>query len=257
MSSTPNAPPSAVSRPNPAIKQQAEILFDIEEEYVRDFLDCRDFTMVSVLTAYNLQKSVDYVIDAGIPGAIVECGVWRGGCMMMAAKRLLRRSALRDIWLFDTFAGMTEPGDEDAKTYLGEDNRPVTVSARTMWTERYGASGKEWCFADRSDVEANLRSTGYPMNHVRMVEGDVAETLTGDIPDEIAILRLDTDWYASSKVELEVLYPRLKAGGVLILDDYGGWHGQRQATDEFFSKTSPILLHRVDRGCRAGIKSVG
>lgn len=242
--------------PGPAIRFNDELLFDIEEDCLRDFQSCQPFTMTSLLAAYHLQNSVDYVLNAEIPGAIVECGVWRGGCMMLAAHRLKRRGAERDIWLYDTFAGMTEPGDEDAKTMMGADGKPVVVAAKQMWTEDYRSNGREWCFADREDVETNLRSTGYSMDRIRMVEGDVAETLRISVPEKIAVLRLDTDWYASTKLELEVLYPRLQRGGVLILDDYGGWHGQRKATDEFFSKTHPILLNRIDRACRAGIKLV-
>jgi predicted O-methyltransferase YrrM len=106
-----------------------------------------------------------------------------------------------------------------------------------------------------ADVQANLRSTGYPVERMRFVVGDVADTVPREAPERIAILRLDTDWYASTRHELEHLYPRLAVGGVLIVDDYGHWEGARLAVDEFLERTSaPILLNRIDYTGRIGVK---
>jgi O-methyltransferase len=90
-----------------------------------------------------------------------------------------------------------------------------------------------------------------------LVPGRVEETLAFDLPDQIALLRLDTDWYESTKVSLEQLYPRLVPGGVLIIDDYGHWQGCRKAVDDYFYKTDQkILLQRIDYTGRIGIKTV-
>lgn len=238
-----------------AIRTGEDVIFDLEEDYVRRYLDVRDYTMISLFCGYNLLKSVDYVVDRKVPGAIVECGVWRGGCMMMAATQLLHHGVTdREIWLYDTFAGMTEPGELDVKAKIDPDGRTVMESARGTWTAKRRDDGNDWCFASLDEVRGNLERTGYPDDRLHYVQGDVAETLRHELPERIAILRLDTDWYESTRIELDALYPRLSVGGVLIVDDYGGWLGQQKAVDEYFAEHGPILLNRIDRSCRVGVK---
>jgi O-methyltransferase len=83
----------------------------------------------------------------------------------------------------------------------------------------------------------------------------VEDTLPDQAPERIALLRLDTDWYASTKHELEQLYPRLAEGGVLIVDDYGHYEGARRAVDEYFRAAGePVLLNRIDFSGRLVIK---
>jgi hypothetical protein len=90
---------------------------------------------------------------------------------------------------------------------------------------------------------------------VHFVQGPVEETLPGTTPDSVALLRLDTDWYESTLHELTHLYPRMSAGGVLIIDDFGHWDGARRAVTEYFSTSAkPILLTRTDYTGRMGIK---
>lgn len=205
------------------------------------------FTMTSPERIAALRQAVIHVCRHGIAGAIVECGVWRGGSMMAVARTLLEIGASRDLVLFDTFAGMTppEPIDRDI----------AGTPAATALDREDVATGATWAASPLADVVANLRSTGYPADRMRLVAGDVAETLPREAPERIAILRLDTDWYASTRHELEHLYPRLAVGGVLIVDDYGHWEGARRAVDEFLERTSaPILLNRIDYTGRIGIK---
>jgi hypothetical protein len=84
----------------------------------------------------------------------------------------------------------------------------------------------------------------------------VERTVPAAAPPALALLRLDTDWYESTRHELEHLYPRLSAGGVLIIDDYGHWKGSRRATDEFIAATPDFgLLSRIDGTGRLAIKS--
>jgi O-methyltransferase len=85
------------------------------------------------------------------------------------------------------------------------------------------------------------------------VKGKVEDTIPANIPERIALLRLDTDFYRSTRHELEHLYPRLERGGVLIIDDYGAYVGARQATDEYFA-SRPFLLNRIDEHVRCGVK---
>ncbi len=93
-----------------------------------------------------------------------------------------------------------------------------------------------WIYYSLDTVKNRLNSTGYPQDKLHYIVGDVMNTLKdkSNIPDKIAILRLDTDWYESSKFELEQLYDNVVDGGVIIFDDYFHWEGQRKATDEFF-----------------------
>lgn len=210
----------------------------------------RPYSMTSAERLWSLLNAVRYVVAEGIPGDIVECGVWRGGSMMAAARELLALGVTdRRIWLYDTYAGMTTPTSADIEAGTG-------VSAAAMLAETPVADGNNvWCVAGRADVEANLRSTGYPFSQFTFVEGDVAQTLLSSAPTSIALLRLDTDWYESTRAGLNVLYPRLAVGGVCILDDYGHWEGARKAVDEYFEMHGPRpLMHPIDYSGRVFLK---
>jgi O-methyltransferase len=103
-------------------------------------------------------------------------------------------------------------------------------------------------------VQENFRDAGADTN-VEFVKGDVAETLLVHGPDSISVLRLDTDFYVSTRIELERLYPKLSRGGVIIVDDYGSYEGSRRATDEFFAQeANPPLLNRISKTIWAGVK---
>jgi hypothetical protein len=157
----------------------------------------------------------------------------------------------RRIWLYDTFAGMTPPTSADIEAGSG-------VTAEEMLANTPVQDGDNvWCVAGRADVEANVRSTGYPFERFTFVEGDVSKTLQQTVPEKIALLRLDTDWYESTKTELEVLYPRLSIGGVCIFDDYGHWQGARRAVDEYFERLGyRPYMHPIDYSGRVLIKTV-
>jgi O-methyltransferase len=206
--------------------------------YDADFVDlyerCREFTMTSIQRMDALHTAVRYVVRADIPGDVVECGVWRGGSSMLAAGTLKELGASRTVWLYDTFEGMTAPTYNDG------------AEALETWSQQ----GNRWCNADLEDVRRNMASIGY--SHVRYVKGPVEHTIPGEIPERISLLRLDTDFYKSTQHELEHLWPRLSPGGVLVLDDYGRWEGQRRAVDEYFNR--PLLLTRLDSPGRIAVK---
>ena len=211
----------------------------------------RPFTMTSAERLWSLIGAVRYVTDAGLPGDFVECGVWRGGSVMAMAKELNRLSVTdRQIWLYDTYAGMTAPTDFDVEAGTG------VAATEMLSTTEIGDGNNVWCVAGRADVEANVRSTGYPFSNFHFIEGDVAQTLQTSVPEKIALLRLDTDWYESTRVGLEVLYPRLVPGGVCILDDYGHWQGARTAVDEYFAAQGHRpYMHPIDYSGRVFIKN--
>jgi hypothetical protein len=181
---------------------------------------------------------------------LAECGVWRGGSVMLMASTLLSRGCTgRTIWLYDTFDGVTPPGDEDVQEMSGR--RAGDILGERVRSE----DDPFWGVAPRELVEGNLRRTGYPMHRFRFVQGDVLETIPAEAPERLSVLRLDTDWYRSTRHELEQLYPRLSPGGVLIVDDYGYWRGARKATDEYFRTLGARpLLHRIDYTGRICVK---
>jgi hypothetical protein len=165
-------------------------------------------------------QALHYVDSKGIDGDVVECGVWHGGNIMLA--RFL--SPKRTCWLYDTFTGMPPPGPLDTK----RSGNP----ARDSFVGKLAVS--------RETVIANLREQDcWDDDRIRLVPGRVEDTLQYSVPNQIAVLHLDTDWYESTKIELEVLYPRLSPGGILIVDDYGHWAGARKAVDDYFRKARP------------------
>ena len=210
----------------------------------------RPYTMTSPERLWSLIDGVRFIIQENLAGDFVECGVWRGGSVMAMALELNRLGVQdRNIWLYDTFTGMTEPTDLDVESGTGKS------AAELLRTTDVGDGNNVWCVADRTDVEANITSTGYPMGLMTLVEGDVSETLQQTLPSEVALLRLDTDWYESTKSCMEMLYPRLVPGGVCILDDYGHWAGARQAVDEYFdNQGSRPYMHVIDFGGRVFTK---
>jgi O-methyltransferase len=221
----------------------------LEPEFQRILAKSRPFTMASRERLYAVFQAVQYVSRNEIPGDIVECGVWRGGASMVAALALLSENdTARRLWLYDTFAGMTTPTDKDVHRWAGE-------NARRTWTRFQRGEHNDWCYASLQEVKKNLYSTGYQQGQIEFIKGDVVTTLASGGPDRISVLRLDTDWYDSTKVELETLYPRLSPHGVLIVDDYGVWDGARRATDEYFEcKNIKMLFQRTDYTGRMGLK---
>jgi hypothetical protein len=112
-------------------------------------------------------------------------------------------------------------------------------------TKHKDDEGSTWCEVNENQVRANLASLGVDLSMCNFVAGPVEKTLVnGPLPKKIALLRLDTDWYESTLIELQVLFPKLVKGGVLIIDDYGHWQGARRAVDEYFEglKFNPLLI---------------
>jgi hypothetical protein len=209
----------------------------------------RPYTMTSPERISALVNAVRWLVDEKVGGAFVECGVWRGGSMMAVARTLLAAGVDdRELCLFDTFEGMTAP------TAADQDFRGRRAEGKFLRTRR-GANSSDWCRATLAEVRANLARTGYPPARVRYVKGRVEETVPESAPDQIALLRLDTDWYESTKHELVHLWPRLVPGGICILDDYGYWAGCRQAVDEYVAEQGlRVLMHRVDDTGRLIVK---
>jgi hypothetical protein len=212
------------------------------------------YTMTGIARVSALVDAVRYCVRREIPGDFGECGVWRGGSVLAMLLTLQELGVEdRDVYLFDTFEGMPPPSEHDTSAYV--------PPAQESWdeAERSGTRIYDDIFAAEVFDEATLRETvlgsGYPEERIHFVRGRVEDTLPAGAPDSFALLRLDTDWYESTKHEMEHLYPRLQPGGVLIVDDYGFWEGCRRAVDEYFESTGqPLLLNRIDYTGRIAVK---
>ena len=221
---------------------------DIEPEFWNLYRLCASATMTGAERMYALYKAVQYVVSRDVPGDVVECGVWRGGSSMLCALTLgALGDAGRHVYLYDTFAGMPAPTDGDVFI----DGAP----ADPIWAASQRDDHNDWCYAGLSEVKANMASTHFPEKRTHFVVGKVEDTIPEVCPTQISLLRLDTDFYESTRHELNELFPRLSANGVLIIDDYGAWAGARQAVDEYFRENPPaILLNRLDYSGRIGVK---
>jgi hypothetical protein len=224
-------------------------LSDFDPAAIKVIDRVQPYTMTSPDRIFALVQAIRYVTNAGIPGSIVEAGVWRGGSAMAAAIELMTHGdQTRDLYLYDTYEGMSEPTKEDL------DFRGQAADSQLASSEK-STNSQIWAYSPIEEVRQNLLSTGYPGEKLHFIKGKVEDTIPGEIPDQIALLRLDTDWYESTKHEMEHLYPRLVSGGVLILDDYGHWQGARQAVDEYIAAHNlHLLLNRIDNTGRIALK---
>lgn len=183
------------------------------------------------------EAAVQYVIKNNIEGVFIECGVGDGQFERIWISELKKYKTVRDIYMYDTFSGLTMPGKYDYTCEKASWNMNKDEVLKTWETQIINDKTNGWCYTPLEKVKESLEMTGYPSNKLHYIVGDVLQTLQHpeNIPDKIAILRLDTDWYESSKFELEKLYPNVVKGGVVIFDDYLHWDGQRRATDEYFA----------------------
>lgn len=178
---------------------------------------------LSITSKERIEKLYDLLESIrlnNIDGDLVECGIYRGGNILGMMEYCSFYSMNKTIWIYDTFSGMTQPSDLD----IDHKNKKAIDQLN-----------KIRCFASLCEVQKNLSVSSY--KNIRYVVGDVCETLTENNPDKISLLRLDTDWYESTRCELDILFPKLVDQGSLIVDDYGHWQGAKLAFDQYFSGT--------------------
>ena len=220
-----------------------------DNELINQILENR-WSMVSHAGLVATAKAVHYVIDNNIGGDFVECGVWRGGNAILAKSIIERKASQKKVWLYDTFEGMTEPGERDVHRTTGEGALNQYIKTKTN-------NGSEWCYSDIEEVKHNFSQANLTSRGLHFVKGDVAKTLAEqlNLPTSISVLRLDTDWYESTLAELNALYPIVSVGGVVLLDDYGTWEGQKVAVDEYWKSLEfKPMLSVTDHGRRSAIK---
>ena len=236
--------------PKVTVTQKIGVVRSLHPEHYSDVDDpafweicrhCFDYTLLPVDNLWSLYCAVQYICRRDIPGDLIECGVFLGGSLQLiaetlaAAEKTSRDERSRKIWAYDTFGGFVRRSDSDT-TFAGD----VICDYQTP--------------NFRHETEANLFSVPY-RDRIHIVEGDVTETMKTRKPDRVSLLRLDTDSYDTTLAELQILYPRLSVGGVLIIDDYGYCKGARQAVEEYFADPAKALLFmRSDSFCRLAVK---
>lgn len=222
---------------------------DFDQETINSIVSVRPYTLTSPERIYALCEAVKYIVNSKIPGDIVECGVWKGGSMIAVARTLIELNDWsRNLYLFDTFEGMTEPSEKDV------DYKGFSASKSLTSSSKEEDINSIWCYAPLDAVKMAFKSVDYDNNKIHFVKGKVEETIPSEAPKTISLLRLDTDWYESTKHELIHLFPRISPGGVIIIDDYGHWQGARKAVDEYIEQNKiQILLNRIDYTGRIGV----
>jgi hypothetical protein len=214
----------------------------IEEKLIQK---CLQYSMTNTERMWSLIQSFHHVRQESLSGDFVECGVWKGGNIILLKKLIHKFNFKKKIYGFDTFEGMVEPTSYDVN-YNDK-------SAKKMFDEHKEKKiGFAMCSLE--EVRKNIiKNTN--VDNILLIKGKVENTLKikKNLPKKISILRLDTDFYESTKIELEILFPKLVKGGVLIVDDYGFWKGSKKAVDEYFGNYRQFL-HYIDHSCRLLIK---
>ena len=229
-------------------------IVEAKEDEINLLNSSAKYSMTSLARRWALINSIKYVKNKKIDGDFVECGVWKGGNLIIFNNLNQKYGLKKKIFGFDTFTGMSEPT-------IYDDNF-LNVNAKKEWEKNKKANDVNLsfnCYSSLDEVKNNIvsLSSGKNLENINFIQGKVEDTLLikKNLPNKISILRLDTDWYESTKVELEILFPRLTNGGVLIIDDYGQWKGSRKAVDEYFQNQN-IVMHYVDFSCRMIFKNL-
>jgi O-methyltransferase len=242
-------------------EERASLGYELEAPALAAIAKVRPYTMLPPERLITLYQQAAHCEKTGLQGAFVECGVWKGGSVaLMALANLGQGVARRDLHLFDAFTDICEPDQAvDGERAIRE------VKA---WGKGAGATGKlapVTGFYDSMGGAGTLagnkelleKTVGYPAQKLHYHVGWFQDTLPSAASDigPIALLRLDGDWYASTKVCLERLYDQVVPGGFVIVDDYGAYEGCRKAVDEFRAsrKISAYLSH-IDAEARYWIK---
>ena len=199
--------------------------------------------MVTKRKVSELNTCLYKTITEEIVGDYVECGTYRGGLSALMLDTILYHNLDKKLWVYDTFQGMSEPSDLD----ISNKNEIAKVTFDASKNQLTGYA--DWCKATIDIVQSTLSIVSHEYEkYSNLIIGKVEDTLTheNNIPKKISLMRLDTDWYESTKIELEKFYHLLSVGGIVIIDDYRLWLGQKLAVDEFFDKLDKDAYQFVD-----------
>lgn len=198
-------------------------------EKIALFYKVYPYTMVSAKRLSNIYRLAESAEKQKIPGAFAECGVWKGGCSAVMAFIAKKYLSGRKLWLFDSFEGLPEPTEEDGQAAKGY--------------ARGRAEGKLSAINECVGPLEDVKKIFFELLDINPAEVIISKGwFQNTLPVEkhrigkIAILRLDGDWYASTKTCLENLYDNVVPGGYVVIDDYVHWAGCKKAVDEFLAK---------------------
>lgn len=179
----------------------------------------------------NIDQMVKYVINNNIPGDMIDIGVYEGYSSKLLIENLIRcKSTDRKIYLYDTFEGMPLPTEEDGEKI---------IKIHKQETNNSLVNSSKWARGTLEGVQKHIQKLKYPKEKIHYVKGMVEDTLPNHKHKQIAYLRLDTDFYSSTKVELKYLYPYISPGGVIIVDDYDSkFIGCTRAVHEYFDENN-------------------
>jgi O-methyltransferase len=230
---------------------RGRFFYDDEADIKEDLVVVREHTMTSFERMATLWQQIHYLDRYGIRGALVECGVWRGGAIGMMALAHMRsvRPPIRPLHLFDSFQGIPQPrADIDGRAALSFTGGRAEGALQS--------TGK--LVSPLEDSKRLLTTkVAYPEELIHYHAGWFQNTLPRDAPElgDIALLRLDGDWYESTALCLKYLYSKVVKHGVVVIDDYGHFEGCRRAVDEFVENlATPILLSHADYTGRYFVK---
>jgi O-methyltransferase len=213
---------------------------------------CSQYSMTGFERMYFLIKAIEQIKNNKIQGDFVECGVWKGGNLILFQKMIEKFKLKKKIYAFDTFEGMTAPQKVD-QTFLGESSIAIFKKLKRKKIDPKKNTVMAECSIE--DVKNNFRKNTNNNKNLICIKGPVEKTLQikKNLPKKISILRLDTDWYQSTKIELIKLFPLVEKKGIIIIDDYGYWKGARKAVDEYF-KNKNLTMFKIDFTGRLIIK---
>ncbi len=210
----------------------------------------QNYSMTTQIRIFTLLQSLRHLKNKKIDGDYVECGVWKGGNIILFKKFIEDEdeNSKKKIFAFDTYEGMTEPDKNDY-------DLSSNITANILLKADKAKKTNTWGICDLESVKKNIQTCVNSTENIKFIKGPVESTLndTSNLPNKISLLRLDTDWYSSTKKELDVLYDRVTPGGIVIIDDYGHWGGAKKAVDEFFLNKY-VWMHYVDYACRLIVK---
>ena len=236
--------------------------FDGEEEARVNIGKIRGRSMVAYSSLVSLWQQIQFCEENGIAGDYVECGVWKGGSIgLMALANQRYGSGRRPIHLFDAFDDICEPDPSvDGERALAEVEKFAERDRKSISGQLTPVEGIYDHLGGPGQLEDVKRflvqDIGYEPDHLIFHKGWFQETLPVADISQIAVLRLDGDWYASTKVCLDYLYDKVVPGGFVIIDDYGCYEGCRKAVDEFLAgRNENLFLNHVNKDCRYWIKS--
>ena len=229
-------------------KKVENLIVEASDHELNMFEKLKEISLTSLPNKWSLYQSLSYIKENNIEGDIVETGVFKGANLVLINDFLNKFDIDKKIYAYDTFQGQPKPSNLDF------DYKGNSMIKKFSNLDKKDTNS---VYCSLENVKKNIEKySNNNLNKIIFIKGKVEETLNYEknVPSKISLLRLDTDFYDSIKKSLEVLYPKLIKGGVLIIDDYGHFKGAKIAVDNYFQDKKSIWMHRVDYTCRLMIK---